>query len=282
MAQPTIALALGAGGARGIAHIHVLEACDEMGITPIAISGASFGAIIGAGYASGLSGRQIKEYILERFQNRASLLADLWKLRPESIEQFISEGGPRLGEINIERVLDIFLPGEIVDDFSELSIPLQIVATDYYGQCQRVFAEGPIRPAIAASSAIPAIFRSVIIDENVFIDGCMSNPTPFDVLHGKADIVVGIDVSGEPEGTPGKRPNKIEVAFGSIQLLQKSITDAKAEKYQLDILLRPQVGKIGTFDFLNTETVMAATLPIKDELKRRLEIAMNEINNPAN
>jgi NTE family protein len=85
MAQPTIALALGAGGARGIAHIHVLEACDEMGITPIAISGASFGAIIGAGYASGLSGRQIKEYILERFQNRASLLADLWKLRPESM-----------------------------------------------------------------------------------------------------------------------------------------------------------------------------------------------------
>src|SRR5680860_537120 len=177
MSQPTFAIALGAGGARGLVHIHVLQALDEMGITPVAIAGASIGAILGAGYASGLSARNIEDYVRERFQNRFKLLADLWKLRPNSVSAFMKDGGPRLGDINIERVLTLFLPPELVDDFSDLKNPLQIVATDYYGHCDKVFCKGPLRPAIAASAATPAVFRPVIIDGVVYIDGGMTNPT---------------------------------------------------------------------------------------------------------
>ena len=82
---PSIGLALGAGGARGFSHIAVLDVFDELGIRPALIAGSSMGAIIGAGYAAGMSGREIREYVLDLADNRARVLNMFWGLRPASI-----------------------------------------------------------------------------------------------------------------------------------------------------------------------------------------------------
>ena len=275
MSEPTVALALGAGGVRGLAHVHALEALDELGLRPVAIAGTSIGAIMGAAYASGMSGNQIHTYARERFQNRMELLADMWKLRPERVRQFLDEGGPRLGEINIERVADIFLPSQVVENFSQLQIPLQVVATDYYAHRDHVFRSGLLRPALAASAAIPAVFLPVKIDGDVFIDGGITNPAPFDKLAGLADIIVAIDVCGGPQGERGKRPRKVDVVYAASQLMQHSIVRAKAERFQIDICIRPDISRFRALDFLKTQRILEASRPLKEDLKHELCVAID-------
>lgn len=274
MADPTIALALGAGGARGLAHIHVLEALDDLGIRPVALAGTSIGSIMAAGYASGMSGADINAYTRERFRNRIKLLGDLWRTRPSAVPAFLREGGPRVGEINIERVLDIFLPSQIAADFAHLKIPTQIVATDYYGHRDHVFSRGPLRIALAASAAIPAVFRPIVAHGRILIDGGMTNPTPFDLLEGKADIVVAIDVCGGPNGDATKRPSKIDVMYAASQLMQLTITRVKAENHQLDLYIRPDVGRVRVLDFLKTQSILDMTSPLREDVKRKIDHAM--------
>lgn len=273
MATPTVAIALGAGGARGLAHVHALEALDDLGIVPAAMSGTSMGAIMGAGYASGLSGEEIHDYVRERFKRRFKLLADLWRTRPDTVRNFISEGGPRVGEINIERVLDIFLPDAVARDFADLRTPFQVVTTDYYDHCEKIFSTGALRPALAASAAIPAVFRPPVIDGTVLIDGGMTNPVPFDLLGDKADIVVAVDTCGGPRGSRGRRPRKIDVVYASSQLLQLSITREKRRHHRLDIYMRADVAQFRVLDFHKTKDILDATAPLREELKRKLDAA---------
>lgn len=270
LSTPTIALALGGGGARGIAHIHVLEVFDEMGIKPVALAGTSMGALVAAGYAAGMSGSEIRNYSLETFHHRKELLAKLWKLRPDNLRSFLADGGLRLGDINIERVMEIFLPPDLPDDFADLKIPLAVVATDYYGQKQAVLTNGDLKSAIAASAAIPALFRPVIIDGTIFVDGGMTNPTPHDLLVGSADIVVASDVVGGPEGEPGKRPSRMDVLIGSIQLLMGTIAATKREITPSDILIEPEVAQFRALDFLKTEAILDASVKTRDDLRRAL------------
>src|ERR1043165_3764428 len=84
---PRIGLALGGGAAHGFAHIPVLEAFDELGIRPAVIAGTSMGAIIGAGYASVMTGAEIRDYVLGVFHSRSEFLARLWKLRPRRLSE---------------------------------------------------------------------------------------------------------------------------------------------------------------------------------------------------
>ena len=273
MAEPTVAIALGAGGARGLAHVHALEALDDLGIVPVAMSGTSMGAIMGAGYASGLSAEEIQAYIRERFRNRVKLLADLWRTRPDTVRAFITDGGPRFGEINIERVLDIFLPDTVASDFADLKIPFQVVTTDYYGHCDRVFSTGSLRAALAASAAVPAVFRPLVVDGTVLIDGGMTNPVPFDLLEDKADIVIAVDACGGPRGPKGKRPRKIDVMYAASQLLQLSVTREKRKHHRLDIYMRADVAQFRVLDFHKTKDILDTTAPLRDQLKRELEAA---------
>lgn len=270
MSEKSFAVSFGAGGARGLAHIHAIKAFDELGIKPTQVSGTSIGSIIGAGYCAGMSGDEIEDYVLGRFSSRMKVMGDLLKLRPESITQFMGDGGPRFGEINIERVMKIFLPKKVPNDFSQLEIALQIVATDYYGHCDYIFNKGPLYKAIAASSAIPAVFRPVISDETVLIDGGATNPTPFDLLQGKADKIIAIDVSGGPEGDKTQRPGKIDVLYAMPQLLQLTIVNEKMKHYALDALFRPSMGDVRALDFMKSKAILSDTQYFKDEVKQKV------------
>ncbi|ACP24216.1 putative patatin family protein [Sinorhizobium fredii NGR234] len=267
--EPMIAVAFGGGGARGLAHIHVIEALDEMGIRPSAIAGSSIGAIMGAGMAAGMTGREIRDYTLATVGNRGEVLNRLWQLRPNSLSEAVSSGF-RFGQFNIERVLKAFLPGAIPARFSDLLIPLKVTATDYYGQSERICESGDLHKAIAASCALPAIFMPVKIEGRVMIDGGMYNPIPFDHLRELADIVIAVDVVGGPDGDGKTIPSRIDSLFGASQLMMQSIIAMKMKAGAPDILLRPEVGRFRALDFLRARDVLAATASTKEQLKRAL------------
>ncbi|MDQ2633279.1 MAG: patatin-like phospholipase family protein [Pseudomonadota bacterium] len=264
--DPTIAIAFGGGGARGLAHIHVIEALDELGIRPVAIAGSSIGAIMGAGVAAGMTGQDIEHHARSILSRRAEVFGRMWSARPIS--------GLRVAQFSIERVLHAFLPHHIPKDFSELAIPLQVTGTDYFGHHVKVFSEGDLHSALAASAAIPAVFAPVTLDGRTYIDGGIYNPVPFDLLRGKADIVIAVDVVGAPQEADGRKPTSIDLMFGATQLMMQSIIAHKMEQCPPDILLRPPVSKYRVLDFLKIDALMAETASIKDELKRSVEAAV--------
>lgn len=273
---PTVAIALGGGGARGLAHIHVIEVLDELGIRPVLISGASIGAVMGAAMAAGMTGREIREHTLAAIGHPSRIMNRLWSLRPTRFSDVVA-GGFRVGQFNLERILKAFLPETLPETFEDLSIPLKVVTADYYAQCECVCDSGPLFPAIAASAALPAVFRPVVISGRVMIDGGLWNPVPFDHLLGKAGITIGVDVIGHPPAGTADVPNSIDSLYGATQLTMRSIVTLKLEKGAPDIFLRPDVGRFRVLDFVKAEEVLAASAGIRDELKRALDEKLSAV-----
>jgi NTE family protein len=271
--SPTFAIAFGGGGARGLAHIHVIEALDELGIKPVAISGSSIGAIMGAGMAAGMTGKEIHDFSRSILSRRTEVASRMWRARPGSFAE-VMESGIRVSQFNIERIIKAFLPDAIPDTFAELKIPLKVTATDFFGHSLSVFGEGDLHSALAASAAIPVVFRPVRRNGRLLIDGGIYNPVPFDLVTGEADIVIAIDVVGAPDENGRKKPNSIDLMFGASQLMMQSIIAAKLLQSQPDIFLRPPVSRFRALNFLKIDAVMHETVAIKDELKHAVEKAV--------
>ena len=271
--SPSFGIAFGGGGARGLAHIHVIEALDELGIKPVAIAGSSIGAIMGAGMASGMAGRDIQDYARSILSRRAEVAARMWRSRPGTIAEAM-QGGIRVSQFNIERILKAFLPEAIPQTFEALKVPLKVTATDYFGHSLAVFAEGDLHSALAASAAIPAVFRPVTREGRVLIDGGIYNPVPFDLIEKDADIIIAVDVVGAPSEAERRHPTTVDLMYGATQLMMQSIIANKLRQHPPDILIRPNVSKYRVLEFLKIETLMAETVEIKDELKRAVEKAV--------
>ena len=271
--EPSFAIAFGGGGARGLAHIHVIEALDDLGIRPVSIAGSSIGAIMGAGMAAGMRGAEIHEYSRSILGRRAEVAARMWRARPGSLGEMVT-GGLRVSQFNIERILKAFLPDAIPTTFGELEIPLKVTATDFFGHRLAIFDKGDLHSALAASAAIPAVFRPVRRDGMLLIDGGIYNPVPFDLIEGDADITIAIDVVGAPSESGRRRPNSMELMFGATQLMMQSIIAMKLKSKRPEIFLRPPVSRFRALDFLKIDAVMAETASIKDELKRAVEAAI--------
>lgn len=272
--EPTFAVAFGGGGARGLAHIHVIEVLDELGIRPVAISGSSIGAIMGAGMAAGMAGREIRDYASSVLGDRTALANLMWRMRPTSLREAF--GGIRVSQFDIERILRSLLPQVIPQDFSGLEIPLQVTATDFFGHQLVVSSEGDLYSALAASAAIPALFRPVRRNGKILIDGGIYDPVPYDLLMDRADIVIGIDVVGAPEGST-RMPNSIDLMFGASQLMMQSIINNKLTRLRPAVFLRPPVSKFRVLDFLKVDAVLRESEPIRDELKRSIGEAVDAL-----
>jgi|SRR5215207_9541889 NTE family protein len=267
---PTFALALGAGGARGLAHIALLEAFDELGARPAVIAGASMGAVVGAAYAAGMSGREMRTHAVHALRERSEVMAALIAARVGRLSDMLAGfGNPFL--IDGERLLDRLWPEAIPERFDQLSLPLIVVATDYYARAEAVLAEGPLAPAVAGSLAIPGLIRPVKIGARLLIDGGAVNPLPFDHLIGRADVLVAVDVTGGPVPHPTRTPSGFDAMFGSLQIMQAAIVSAKLKIYRPEIVVRPAVDRFRILDFFDARAILAAAEPAKDELKREIE-----------
>ena len=271
MTTPRIGLSLGGGGARGLGHVAVLEALDDLGLRPAAISGASIGALVGAGTAAGLSGSDIRELFLEAFGTRTSAAAKLWQLRPKKIADLLTRDNYGIGKIDAEKVLSVFVGGAIPDNFAALKIPFVAVATDFYGGVEARLSQGDLPRAIAASIALPGIFRPVLIDGRVMVDGGVVNPLPIDALPDDIDIIIAVDVVTFPEPKEERSmPTGLETLIGASQLMQQQIMIQRLQNRPADLLIRPPVGEFHVMDFLKTRQILETCAPVREEVKRRL------------
>jgi len=267
----TVALALGGGGARGLAHIAVLETLDEMGVRPVAIAGTSIGALLGAPYAAGMSGKEIRTHVTALARDRAGLFGKLLAARAGgSIGSLIASGFRSATLIDAEKFCAQFLPDRVPDDFSALRIPLTIIASDLYGRREAAISSGPLRAAVAASMAIPGLSRPVMFEGRVMVDGGATNPIPFDRVRALADIVIAVDVAGPPAEECTAMPDSIECYLATILVMAQTIIDEKVKHGAPDIVLRPNVGVFRALDFLRASAILRAAEPVKAELREKL------------
>lgn len=260
-------LALGGGGARGIAHILILEALDELGIKPKIISGTSIGSIFGAAYASGLSAYEVRHYANELFASNFRLVKKLFGRWP--LTDLWNPLTPAL--FNAETLFEVIMPDNLPRDFSELEIEFLSVAVEFHSQDEIALSSGALLPAIAASCALPALFTPVKIGDHVFIDGGFANPVPFDLLLDQCDLTIAIDVTGEPRVSEKDVPSSMEALLGGTQIMLRSIMREKLKSVTPDILISPMVGRFRLLDFYKLEEILAASEPAKDNFKRAME-----------
>ena len=265
--SPSVAIALGSGGARGIAHLVVLEALDELGIRPTAIAGTSMGAVIGAAYAAGLEARVIHTHALKVLRNRSNVMGKLLKARVGRFADLLLRGRGNPVLLDPEILLDLFWPSGVPATFEDLAIQTIVVATNYSNRNEAVFQSGPLASAVAGSMAIPGLFRPVESDSDLLIDGGAVNPLPYDHLFDLADIVIAVDVTFGGRSRTRRVPTPLESMFGAAQIMQGAITAQKVKRRPPDILIRPRVEQFGLLDFFRAGQIFRAAEGSKEELR---------------
>jgi NTE family protein len=268
--RPTVAIALGGGGARGIAHIAALEALDELGIRPVAIAGTSMGAVIGAAYAAGLEASALHAHTLHVLRNRSDVMAKLLRARVGRFADLVLRGRGNPIMLDPEIFLELFWPEKMPEDFGQLAIEMMVVATNYSDKSAIVYRSGRLGPAVAGSMAIPGLFRPVEDGDRVLIDGGAVDPLPYDLLFGHADIVVAIDVTFGGRSRARRVPSPLDSMFGAAQIMQGAITAEKIKRRPPDILVRPSVEQFGLLDFFRAGQILRAAEGSKEELKAAL------------
>ena len=266
----SFALALGGGGARGLAHIVVVEALDELGAKPAAIAGTSIGALIGAAYAAGLTGKEIRRHVISVAHDRGEMFRRLLAARAGSFVSLFKQGFGSATMLDAEKLCVQFLPEAVPEEFGALKFPLTVMASDVHRRVQVPISSGPLKPALAASIALPTLVRPVVVGERILIDGGATNPLPFDALRGRADVVVAVDISGEPTEQRRDIPNPWECLLNTVLVMGNAITAEKVKHGAPDLIVRPKVGGFRGTDFLQASAILRASEPLKADLKEKL------------
>jgi NTE family protein len=267
----TFALALGSGGARGYAHIVVLEALDEMGVKPVAIAGTSMGALVGASYAAGMSGKDIRHHVIRFAHDRRESRKRIMQARAGRLSEMLSGAFGMATQMDAEKFCAQFLPDKVPEDFAELSIPLTAVATDLHRREEAVFTSGALRPALAASVAFPGLFRPVMLDDRILVDGAATNPLPFDKLSGLADAIVAVDIFGTPDMERSDAPGAWESVSTTLNIMGSTIVAAKRQQATPDLVIRPNLAIFRALDFYQASAILRTAEPAKDEVKEKLD-----------
>ncbi len=270
--EQRLGLALGAGGAVGLAHIQVLEVLDELGVRPAVIAGSSIGALMGALYAGGMSGKEIRELTDELIPaNGREWLETLQKRDWRDMLRMLQ---PSLSDVTlfdngeVVAFLDEFLPQ---NRFDKLDMPLHLVAADFHTREQVVFNEGDLLRPLLASMALPGVFPPVSHNDRLLVDGGMVNPVPFDLLGEDSDIRIAVDVSGRRTGGEDDGPAWLDGIFNTFKIMQHAIVSEKRRHLEPDIFLSPAVEDVRMLEFYRSERIFRQAAPERDRLKRELE-----------
>ncbi len=266
-----IGLALGGGGARGLAHIPMLEVLDELGIRPCCIAGTSIGAVAGAIYASGIRASAMRKHAesmlisegdsLREILSRKDFLAWIKFLDIDFLGNALFKG-----DAFVE-----FLYRQIeTTSFEELSIPLKVVATDFWASKQVVFEKGDLMKAIKASMGLPGVFSPVHSDGRVLIDGGGVNPLPHDLLTD-CDVIIAVNVMGRLEKRSGDdSPTAVKAILETFDIMQRTIIAEKLKTCPPDIYIEPEIRNIALLEFHKADEIYAQAEPAKRELRARL------------
>lgn len=239
-----IGLALGSGGARGIAHIAFIKVFEELNIKPAGLSGTSMGALIGALYTSGYKSSDLVESlkVFKKHSNYLSFLDfSIFKtsfLKGEALEKYIKK----------------LLPFK---NFEDLSIPLKISTCDFWGKKEYIIESGDLLSAIRASLSIPTIFKPVLKDGRILVDGGVVNPVPYDLLKKSCDFIVAVDVAGFREyENKTQMPKFFETFMNTYDILQESVLNAKLKISKPDVLIKANLKDIEFLDFNKYQNIL--------------------------
>jgi len=214
--QFKIGLVLSGGGARGFAHLGVLQALNEADIFPEVISGTSAGAIVGVLYADGYTPAEIMKI-----------------LNSNSRLHYIRPTVPKEGLLQISGVIRILKDNLRSKTFEELKIPLFVTATDLNNGKIVYFSEGELLDIVIASASIPVLFKPVIIKNIHYVDGGVLDNLPIRPIENKCRFIVGSFVN--PTGYQEQVNNLISIAERTFLLSVSKEVLEKSKKFDLFI-----------------------------------------------
>lgn len=232
---PRFGITLSGGGARGIAHIGVLEALEKYGIKPQVVSGTSMGAIVGAFYAAGYPPKDLLKVLMER-----------------KFHQMVNWHKPFSGLVDLDKVKDIFEGVIDKDDFLSLKMPFYCAVTNLNSGQVEVKSEGELFKWVVASASIPVVFEPQVIDGQTYVDGGLLNNLPAEAIRDKCQFLIGVHVNhnGPEEDVKGLK-TVAERAFrlGIAQNVEKS-------KVLCDFFIEPPDARnYSTFAFNKAEEI---------------------------
>jgi NTE family protein len=252
-----VGLALGGGGARGLCIIEFCKAMDELGIRQSIISGTSIGAVIGAFYAAGFSGKRMEEEL------ESISLLQIPRLMDFRLKSALLKG---------RRIEAFFRTVLGCDCFEDLATPLKVTATDYWSREAVVFDSGALMPAIRASISLPAVFEPVRYQNRVLIDGGASNPLPHDLIRDECDYLIAIDVSGTIEPVHSKvMPGLVDSIIETFQAMQTTIIAEKLRQSPVDCYVCPRLTNFGILDFIEEKKIRASVAADVEAFKQKLK-----------
>ena len=235
MTKLKVGIVLSGGGIRGIAHLGILKALKNTGIKFNHISGTSAGAILGSFYAAGID----PEEVLNIFMKTKLL-------------RFIRPALGSLGLINIENTRQILQDYFPHDKIEALKIPLTICATNFSEGNVAYFNKGPLIRAILASSCIPGIFKPIMIDNHMHVDGGILNNFPVEPLLSNCDYIIGSSCN---HLKPVEKISRISHLMQRAGIMSINHDMERKAKF-CNLLIEPKgMGEISTFDMKKAETI---------------------------
>jgi NTE family protein len=236
-ARPKVGLALAGGFARGIAHVGVLRAFRDAGIPIDCVAGTSVGALIGAGFCSGLSLEKMQEI------GQSTTFADFGRWTPSWLGLATNQ--------RMEKYLARMTPATT---FAELKIPLAISATDINAGVTIYYLNGALAPPLRASCAYPGLFVPIQYEGRTLVDGFLTAPVPVEgALIQGADIVIAVYL--EAGGIENPR-TAVDIISRSFNIIQKH-TDV-TWRQQANVIIEPDVSSFAWDDFTKTPELVAA------------------------
>jgi NTE family protein len=238
--RPRVGVALGGGGARGIAHIGVLRVLEQEGLPIDCLAGTSIGGIVAAGYASGLTPDQLEEEAKSTTNARSMLR--------------LADPGPlKHGLLRGNRLQGYFEDRLGSKTFADLNIPLAIVSVDLNARKEAIITKGPLALAVRATISVPGLFMPVEVHGQRLVDGGLLNNVPVSAVRQLgADIVIAVDVEPDPQDPTHARftssrwmPEGLTRTFATmdeaISLLLAKVQENYLEQHPPDICFRPVI-----------------------------------------
>ena len=257
MDKQKVALVLSMGGARGIAHIGVIEELLRHNFEITSIAGSSMGAMVGAMYASGKL-EECKEWLYSLDKRKMWELADLTLSRDGLVkgDRFIKELKQIIPVMNIE----------------ELPIPYVAMATDIVCDQEVRFDSGNLYDAIRATISIPMLFRPLRKDGMVLIDGGILNPLPLNQVHRtEEDILIAVDVNAPIDCGKKKKMSPYNLLTESSRMMMQQITRYQIERCQPDILIQMSGNAYDMLEFHHAASIVETGIEItRDALNTAL------------
>ncbi len=293
--RPRISLVLSGGGARGFAHIGVLEVLELFRVPVDCVVGTSMGALVGGTYAVGLSPAEMRE-VLDK-SDIGALFYDLppRKHIPQRVKRddykplFEITLGYNRGKVQLPAgvsagykfelfLKDLIGPGASVDglDFDELSTPYRAIATDLETGHMKVFEGGDLPEVMRASMSLSALIAPAIIDDRAYVDGGLVRNLPVDIgrefcASGEEDIVIAVNL-GTPLMPREKLRNVVDVASQAINLLtEQTVQRSLKELKDTDILIAPNLEGFSSSDFDKMEPIIGRGREAARHMAERLE-----------